>query len=56
MTEHYTHFDPKDFGEVPEIQAMLLKPKTEMALPEKPALKLLRINNDEMTEKRRKVS
>jgi integrase len=26
-TEHYTHFDPLDFGEVPKIQAALLKRK-----------------------------
>jgi len=24
MTEHYTHFDPMEFGDVPEIQAALL--------------------------------
>jgi integrase len=29
MTEWYTHFDPSEFGEVPKIQAKLLKPKPE---------------------------
>ncbi|MDR2631252.1 MAG: site-specific integrase [Spirochaetaceae bacterium] len=29
MTEWYTHFDPSEFGEVPKIQAKLLKPKTK---------------------------
>jgi site-specific recombinase XerD len=24
MTEHYTHFDPMDFGEVPKVQEELL--------------------------------
>ncbi|MDR0442613.1 MAG: tyrosine-type recombinase/integrase [Treponema sp.] len=27
MTDWYTHFDPAEFSEVPDIQAMLLKPK-----------------------------
>ena len=29
MTEYYTHFDPREFGEVPEVQAELLAKKTE---------------------------
>jgi hypothetical protein len=29
MTEWYTHFDPSEFGEVPKVQAKLLKPKTK---------------------------
>jgi integrase len=43
MTEHYTHFDPLDFGEVPEIQATLLRKKSkkqETAEKERPALAL----------------
>src|SRR5215469_1208301 len=31
MTEYYTHFDPREFGEVPEVQAALLAKQ-----PEKP--------------------
>jgi hypothetical protein len=41
MTEHYTHFDPMDFGEVPKIQAALLRKKPrkqETAANERPAL------------------
>jgi site-specific recombinase XerD len=33
MTDNYTHFDPADFGEVPNIQAELLKKK-----PKKPEI------------------
>jgi len=25
MTEHYTHFDPMEFGEVPRVQEALLR-------------------------------
>jgi integrase len=45
MTEHYTHFDPLDFGEVPKIQAKLLKPKPKKQAAgqtEKPALTLVK--------------
>jgi integrase len=41
MTEHYTHFDPMDFGEVSKIQAALLRKKPqnqEAAANERPAL------------------
>ena len=36
MTDNYTHFDPADFGEVPSIQAELLKKKTENAEGKEP--------------------
>jgi hypothetical protein len=29
MTEHYTHFNPMEFGDIPEIQAALLAGKPE---------------------------
>jgi hypothetical protein len=29
MTEWYTHFDPSQFGKVPEAQKNLLKPEAE---------------------------
>ena len=29
MTEWYTHFDPSQFGKVPEAQANLLRPEPE---------------------------
>jgi integrase len=44
-TERYTHFDPLDFGEVPKIQADLLKKKPkkqDMAKGERPALTLVK--------------
>ena len=45
MTEWYTHFDPSEFGEVPKIQAKLLKPKpekTESKAAEKPKFTLIK--------------
>jgi integrase len=48
MTEHYTHFDPLEFGDVPKIQAALLrkKPKKqEGAEKERPALSLYKPEN-----------
>jgi len=61
MTEHYTHFDPKDFGEVPEIQANLLKPKKRLqesnnTETEKPAIKLVKLTEEEKRIQRRKAS
>jgi integrase len=47
MTEHYTHFDPLDFGEVPKIQANLLKP-TLKEQPDKPTLTLVKIADDKI--------
>jgi integrase len=44
-TERYTHFDPLDFGEVPKIQADLLKKKPkkqDTAKSERPALTLVK--------------
>jgi integrase len=49
MTEHYTHFDPLDFGEVPKIQAALLRKKPqkqEGAENERPALTLCKPEDD----------
>jgi hypothetical protein len=43
MTEHYTHFDPMDFGEVPEIQAALLAKKPEAVAKERPVLTLVKM-------------
>jgi len=61
MTEHYTHFDPKDFGEVPEIQANLLKAKTRLqesnnTETEKSTLKLVKLTEDEKRSQRHKAS
>jgi integrase len=45
MTEHYTHFDPLDFAEVPKIQAALLEKKSKKpqeAENERPAITLVR--------------
>jgi len=54
MTEHYTHFNPMEFGEVPEIQAELLKKK----IPEdkRPALTLVKMPVGENAEKGRQAS
>jgi integrase len=46
MTEHYTHFDPMEFGEVPEIQAALLAKKPEADKTSRPALVLVKMSED----------
>jgi len=59
MTEHYTHFDPLDFGEVPKIQAQLLKPKPEKweaGSADKPALSLVKTPEGEKPAQRKKAS
>jgi integrase len=43
MTEYYTHFDPREFGEVPEVQAELLAKKPEETKTNHPALTLVKI-------------
>ena len=48
-TETYTHFDPLDFGEVPKIQAALLRKKPqkqEGTENERPALTLYKPEDD----------
>jgi integrase len=42
MTDNYTHFDPADFGEVPNIQAELLQKKPKKAETKHPPIKLMR--------------
>jgi hypothetical protein len=42
MTEHYTHFDPLDFAEVPKIQEALLAKKLEATANEQPILKVVK--------------
>jgi hypothetical protein len=59
MTEWYTHFDPSEFGEVPKIQAKLLKPKPEKresGTTDKPALSLVKMPNSEKSEQNKKAS
>jgi len=56
MTERYTHFDPLDFGEVPEIQAALLAGKQEEKKADRPALALVKIPIDENTKKNKQAS
>jgi integrase len=59
MTEHYTHFDPLDFGEVPKIQAALLRKKPhkqETAANERPALTLVKKPEDNRAAGREKAS
>jgi hypothetical protein len=56
LTDNYTHFDPMEFGEVPKIQAALLrkKPKKQAAKQTvKPALTLYK---PEDTQAERKAS
>jgi len=53
MTEHYTHFDPMEFRDVPEIQAALLAGKPEEKKNDCPALSLVKMPNDENSEKKK---
>jgi integrase len=43
MTEYYTHFNPMEFGEVPQIQASLLAGKPEGKQTDRSALALVKI-------------
>jgi integrase len=56
MTEHYTHFDPMEFGDVPEIQAALLAGKPEEKETDRPALSLVKMPIDEKAEKKKQAS
>ena len=56
MTEHYTHFDPMEFGEVPNIQANLLAKKPKARNTERPALSLVKTPIDDKAEKKKKAS
>jgi integrase len=59
MTEHYTHFDPLEFGEVPKIQAALLKKKPkkqEGAANERPALTIVKLTENGKAAGRKKAS
>ena len=51
MTEHYTHFDPLDFGEVPKIQEALLA-KKEKAPNEHHALTLVKMLENNTAEQK----
>jgi integrase len=42
MTEYYTHFDPMEFGEVPQVQAALLSAKPEGKKDSRPAFSLVK--------------
>jgi len=54
MTEHYTHFDPMEFGDVPKIQAALLTGKPKEMINERPALSLVKMPIVDKTEKKKK--
>jgi len=56
MTEHYTHFDPMEFRDVPEIQAALLAGKLEEKKNYRPALTLVKMPIDEKAEKNKQAS
>jgi len=56
MTEHYTHFDPMDFGDVPEIQAALLAVEPDGEKADRPALSLVKMPNGENAEKKKQAS
>jgi integrase len=47
MTEHYTHFDPSDFGDVPKIQETLLK-KSDNVTNERPTLTLIKLPEEKI--------
>jgi len=55
-TEHYTLFDPMEFGDVPEIQAALLAGKLEEKKNGLPALVLVKMPNDENAGKNKQAS
>jgi integrase len=56
MTEYYTHFDPREFGEVPEVQAALLaKPeRPEGKKTGRPALTLVKMPEPATSESQEK--
>ena len=56
MTEYYTHFNPMEFGEVPQIQAELLTGKPEEKKTDRPALTLVTKPDNQETEKQNKAS
>ena len=56
MTEHYTHFDPMEFGDVPKIQAALLMGKPKEKINDRPALSLVKMPIVEKAEKKKKAS
>ncbi len=64
MTEHYTHFDPLDFGEVPKIQEALLKKKPrkqeartgDPAQNERPALAIVKMPEGGNAARRKQAS
>jgi len=51
MTEHYTHFDPLDFGDVPKIQEALLA-KKDNTPNERPALTLVKMPEDKTVKQK----
>ena len=64
MTDWYTHFDPLEFGKVPQIQADLLRPKenahkgkgnAEKAAPGKLALTLVKMAGDNLLPRRKRA-
>ena len=59
MTEHYTHFDPLDFGEVPKVQAALLEKKSakqDGVSYERPALTLVKMPEGDTAIHRKQAS
>jgi integrase len=56
MTERYTHFDPLEFGEVPEIQAALLGKQAGAGNEGVPAISLVKMPEPEQAAKRKRAS
>jgi integrase len=58
MTEYYTHFNPMEFGEVPEVQAALLAKKEEKpkGKTDRPALTLVKIPESQEIDKPQKTA
>jgi integrase len=54
-TELYTHFDPSEFGEVPKVQAALLKNDKEKPVKGRPDLKLVKMAKQESKPSRKRA-
>ena len=56
MTDNYTHFNAMEFVEVTKIQETLLEPKKAKTKTEKPVLKLVKPQEDELEKPKRRAS
>jgi integrase len=56
MTELYTHFDPSQFGEVPNIQAGLLRKEPEEEPANHSDISIVKLQDSEQNTRRKKAS